>query len=391
MAEKDYYGILGVSKDASDDDIKKAYRHLAKKWHPDMNPDNRQEAESKFKDINEAYEVLSNPQKKKMYDQFGTADPQQAGFGGDSGYGPFGGNGYYRTYTSGSGDFGDDIFGDIFSSFFGGGFGGRSSSKSSKKTGPIDGTDIKTSIDITFEESYTGVEKEIYIMRDEVCDECNGSGAKAGTKPEDCPTCHGTGEIQQTISILIGQTVVRKTCPNCNGTGKVIKNPCTKCKGKGKVRKQVKIKVKVPAGIDNENVIRIEDLGNPGTRGGNNGDVYVTVHVKKSRTFTRDGYRVQLEVPITITQATLGANLKIPLVDGGEVEYTIPAGTQNEDSFTIKDKGFKVPNSTRQGDLIFTVIVNIPKRLTGEQRKLFEQLAKTMNEQPPVKKRGFFG
>ena len=215
MAEKDYYGILGVSKDASDDDIKKAYRHLAKKWHPDMNPDNRQEAESKFKDINEAYEVLSNPQKKKMYDQFGTADPQQAGFGGDSGYGPFGGNGYYRTYTSGSGDFGDDIFGDIFSSFFGGGFGGRSSSKSSKKTGPIDGTDIKTSIDITFEESYTGVEKEIYIMRDEVCDECNGSGAKAGTKPEDCPTCHGTGEIQQTISILIGQTVVRKTCPNC--------------------------------------------------------------------------------------------------------------------------------------------------------------------------------
>ena len=384
MANNDYYSTLGVDKNASEDDIKKAYRKLAKEWHPDRNPDKREEAEKKFKEINEAYEVLSNPQKKQMYDQFGTADPQQAGgFGG-------GGN-YYRTYSSGFDGFdGFDVdLGDILSGIFGGGFGGRSSSRT--RNGPVNGADIRTSIDISFEESFTGVEKEFYINRDEECDTCKGTGCKSGTNKKECPLCHGSGVITQVQSTLFGQTQVRRTCTKCGGEGKIIETPCETCKGKGQVRKQVKIKVKIPAGIDDGNNILLEGQGEPGRKGGHAGDVLVLVHVKKSRTFNREGLKVTCDIPVTITQATLGAEIKIPTVDGDAEKYQIPEGTQNGDKFYLRGKGFKNPNTGKVGDLEFTINVQIPKKLSKEQRELMNKLAETMNEQPPVKKRGLFG
>ena len=310
--KKDYYEILGVQKTATDDELKKAYIKMAKKYHPDANPDNKAEAEAKFKEVNEAYEVLSNPQKRKMYDQFGTADPQ--GFGGAGG--PFGGGNYY-SYTSsgfdGFSDFGD--LGDIFSSIFGG-------------------------------------------------------GAR---------------------NTILGQMQTSRTCTACHGTGEIIKEPCDNCKGKGTVRKQAKIKVKIPAGIDNNQTVVLRGEGEPGEKGGPKGDLYITIKMKKSNVYTRQGTTVMCEVPITITQATLGANLKIPMVDGSVENYAIPEGTQTGTKFTIRDRGFTSLNSSARGNFVFTVTVQTPKRLNKEQRDLLEKLAKTMNEQPPVKKRGLFG
>ena len=388
MAEKrDYYEVLGVSKNATQDEIKKAYRKLAKKYHPDANPDNKEEAEAKFKEVNEAYENLSDPQKRKMYDQFGHNGPQ--GFGGQ-GSGPFGQGGYYSYSSSGFdnfGDFGD--LGDIFSSFFGGGFGGRNSS--SRKNGPSKGADLNVRMEITFEQSYLGVEKEIVITRDEECEVCHGTGAKPGTSPIKCPTCHGTGQVTQVQNTILGQMQTTRTCSACHGTGEIIKEPCENCRGKGTVRKQPKIKVKIPAGIDDNQTVVLRGEGEPGKKGGAKGDLYITVKVKNHSVFTRKGNNVLCEIPITITQATLGAELEIPMVDGSKEKYKIPEGTQTGSKFNIRNKGFKSINSNSTGDFIFTVTVQTPKRLTKEQRELLVQLAKTMNEQPPVKKRGLFG
>ncbi len=383
MANKrDFYEILGVEKTATDEELKKAYRKLAKKYHPDANPDNKKEAEEKFKEVSEAYETLSNPQKRKMYDQFGPDGPQ--GFGGGN---P--GGGYYSYSTSGFdgfSDFGD--LGDIFSSFFGGGFGGRTSRT---KNGPKKGRDLKYSMNITFEESYLGVEKEIAINRDEECPTCHGNKAKPGTKVETCKACNGTGTIRQTVSTILGQMQTTKTCPNCNGEGKVIQEKCTECKGKGKIRKPVKIKVKIPAGISDNQTVVLRGEGEPGEKGGPKGDLYIVVNIKRHSVFSRNGDNVICQIPITFTQATLGADLKIPMVDGKEEIYRIPEGTQTGTKFSIRGKGFKAVNGNWNGDYIFTVVVQTPKRLTAEQRELLNQLAKTMNEQPPVKKRGIFG
>ena len=383
MANKrDFYEILGVEKTATDEELKKAYRKLAKKYHPDANPDNKKEAEEKFKEVSEAYETLSNPQKRKMYDQFGPDGPQ--GFGGGN---P--GGGYYSYSTSGFdgfSDFGD--LGDIFSSFFGGGFGGRTSRP---KNGPKKGRDLKYSMNITFEESYLGVEKEIAINRDEECPTCHGNKAKPGTKVETCKACNGTGTIRQTVSTILGQMQTTKTCPNCNGEGKVIQEKCTECKGKGKIRKPVKIKVKIPAGISDNQTVVLRGEGEPGEKGGPKGDLYIVVNIKRHSVFSRNGDNVICQIPITFTQATLGADLKIPMVDGKEEIYRIPEGTQTGTKFSIRGKGFKAVNGNWNGDYIFTVVVQTPKRLTAEQRELLNQLAKTMNEQPPVKKRGIFG
>ncbi len=383
MANKrDFYEILGVEKTATDEELKKAYRKLAKKYHPDANPDNKKEAEEKFKEVSEAYETLSNPQKRKMYDQFGPDGPQ--GFGGGN---P--GGGYYSYSTSGFdgfSDFGD--LGDIFSSFFGGGFGGRTSRT---KNGPKKGRDLKYSMNITFEESYLGVEKEIAINRDEECPSCHGNKAKPGTKVETCKACNGTGTIRQTVSTILGQMQTTKTCPNCNGEGKVIQEKCTECKGKGKIRKPVKIKVKIPAGISDNQTVVLRGEGEPGEKGGPKGDLYIVVNIKRHSVFSRNGDNVICQIPITFTQATLGADLKIPMVDGKEEIYRIPEGTQTGTKFSIRGKGFKAVNGNWNGDYIFTVVVQTPKRLTAEQRNLLNQLAKTMNEQPPVKKRGIFG
>ena len=382
--KRDYYEVLGVNKNATDDELKKAYRKLAKKYHPDANLDNKAEAEAKFKEVNEAYENLSDPQKRRMYDQFGTTDPQ--GFGGAGG--PFGGQGGYYSYSSSDfGDFGD--LGDIFSSFFGGGFGGRTSSR--RQSGPRKGNDLNLSMDITFEQAFSGVEKEVIITRDDTCETCNGSGAKPGTSKMKCPQCNGTGQVTQVQNTILGQMQTRRTCNSCHGTGEIIKEPCETCHGKGTVRKQPKIKVKIPAGIDDNQTVVLRGEGEPGEKGGPKGDLYITVRIKRHSIFTRKGNNVLCEIPITITQATLGAELEIPMVDGSKEKYKIPDGTQTGSKFTIKNKGFKSINSSSVGDFVFTVTIQTPKKLTKEQRDLLMQLAKTMNEQPPVKKRGLFG
>lgn len=386
-SKRDYYEVLGVNKNATDDELKKAYRKLAKKYHPDANLDNKAEAEAKFKEVNEAYETLSNPQKRRMYDQFGPDGPQ--GFGGGAG-GPFGGqNGYYSYSSSGFdgfGDFGD--LGDIFSSFFGGGFGGKSSRK---QNGPKKGADLNLQLDITFEEAFLGVEKEIIINRNEECSHCHGTGARPGTSVTKCPECNGTGQVRQVQNTILGQMQTTRTCATCHGSGEIIKEPCDICRGKGKVRKQPKIKVKIPAGIDNAQTVVLRGEGEPGEKGGPKGDLYITVKIKRHSIYTRSGNNVICDIPISITQATLGAELEIPMVDGSKEKYKIPDATQTGTKFVIKNKGFKSVNSNVVGDFIFNVVVQTPKRLTKEQRELLVQLAKTMNEQPPIKKRGLFG
>ena len=345
MANKrDYYEVLGVNKNVTDDDLKKAYRKLAKKYHPDANPDNKAEAEEKFKEVSEAYEVLSDSQKRRMYDQFGHDGPQAAG-------GP--GGGYYSYSSSGFdgfGDFGD--LGDIFSSFFGGGagFGGRTSSRQ-RTNGPKKGRDLQYNLDITFEESFLGTKKEISINRNEECKTCHGTKAKPGTNVVTCKTCGG----------------------------------------KGYVSKNVKIEVKIPAGISHGQTVVLKGEGEHGTKGGPNGDLYIVVSVRNHKIYKRQGDNVLCNIPITFTQATLGANLEIPMVDGSKENYKIPEGTQTGTKFVIKNKGFKAVNNNWKGDYIFTVEVQIPKKLTSEQRELLTKLAKTMSEQPPVKKKGIFG
>ncbi len=381
MANKrDYYEVLGVSKDASDEELKKAYRNLAKKYHPDANPDNKAEAETKFKEVNEAYENLSDPQKRRMYDQFGHDGPQ--GFGGG------GQNGYY-SYTSGFDGFDMGDIGDIFSSFFTGGFGGGRTSR--RKSGPVKGASLGVNTEITFEEAFLGVNKNITLTRNEECKTCHGSGAKPGTKPITCSACHGTGQVKQVQSTILGQIQTTRTCPICKGVGEVIPDPCPDCKGRGKVKKQVKINISIPAGINDNQELVLKNEGEPGIKGGPNGDVHVTVHIKRHSIYSRDGDNVICEIPITITQATLGADLDVPMVDGTKEKYRIPEGTQTGSRFVIKNKGFKSVRANWQGDFIFNVVVQTPKKLTKEQRDLLLQLAKTMNEQPPVKKRGIFG
>ena len=377
LGKRDYYEVLGVSKTATDDELKKAYRKLAKKYHPDANPDNKEEAEAKFKEVNEAYEVLSDSQKRQMYDQFGFDGPQNFG----------GGQGGYYSYGSGFSDFGDfGDLGDIFSSFFGGG-----TSRSRQSNGPRKGADLKTAIEITFEEAYLGVEKEINISRNEKCSSCGGSGAKKGTKAETCSMCGGKGRIQQVVTTPFGQMSTQKTCTQCGGSGKHIKEQCMDCRGKGYIRKPIKIKIKIPEGIDDGQTIPLRGEGEAGKNGGPNGDLYVVVRVKKHSIFSRKGEHVLCDVPISVTGAVLGTEIEVPMVDGTKEKFRIPEGTQTGTRFTIRNKGFKNVNGNWRGDFVFTVIVQIPKKLTKEQRELYSELAKTMNEQPPIKKKGIFG
>lgn len=378
MANKrDYYELLGVEKGASDEEIKKAYRKLAKKYHPDANPENKKEAEAKFKEVSEAYEVLSDKQKRTMYDQFGHDGPN-----------PFGGNaGGYQYYN---GNFGDFDASDIFSSIFDG-FGFDFGRNSKKQHGPRRGTDIVFNLDLSFEEAYMGIEKKISINRYEECGTCHGNGAKPGTSPITCTTCHGTGEITQTVTTILGQIQTKRACSTCGGTGKIIQEPCSDCKGKGKIRKAVNIDVKIPEGVDNDQVLTVRGQGELGESGAPRGDVKIAIRVRKHAVFKRQGDHVLCDIPITFTQATLGAELEIPMVDGTKEKYKIPEGTETNTRFVIKNKGFKGVMTGWKGDFIFTVIVQVPKKLTQEQRNLLVELAKTMNEQPPVKKKGIFG
>lgn len=374
MAEekRDYYEVLGVQKGASDDEIKKAYRKTAKKYHPDLHPDDK-EAEEKFKECNEAYEVLSDPQKKARYDQFGFAgvDPNYgAGQGGAGGYG-----------------FDGDIdLGDIFSSFFGGGFGGFGGRN---PNAPQRGRDIQITVSLTFEEAAKGCKKEVEVPKIEDCSECGGTGAAKGTSPKTCPDCGGRGVVNVQSRTAFGVMSTQRTCSTCGGRGKIIEHPCQKCAGKGKVRRKNKITVDIPAGIDEDRIINMRGYGDSGFNGGPAGDLKVAVDIKPHPHFKRDGYNVWYEKHVSFVEAALGAELQVPTLDGN-VKYTMPAGTQPNDVFKLKGKGIQRLNSVGRGDQLVRIIVDIPKSLTHEQKELLMQFDKDYTPPKNPAKEGFF-
>ena len=381
MAEsKDYYSILGVSKDATADDLKKAYRKLAKQYHPDAQhtDEDKKKAEAKFKEINEAYSVLSDENKRAQYDRFGS-NFEQAGFGG-SGFG-----GYSNAYDfSGFGGIDFDLE-DILGSVFGGGFG----SSSKKSQGPTRGADIRTNMSLKFEEAAFGVKKEISITRNEKCDSCNGSGAKPGSRVITCDKCGGRGKIQMTQNTIMGAFSTVKTCDKCSGTGKVIETPCEKCSGKGIVRKSRKIEINVPAGIDDGQAISLRGEGDAGKKGGPNGDLYVVMKVAPHKYFKRNGFDISANVRVPFTKMALGGDIKIPTLEG-EMEFNIPEGTTTGTKFRVKDQGIPILNGKGRGNLEFTVDVDVPKKLTDKQREILTEFAKTFGEEVNPKKRGIF-
>lgn len=355
MADKrDYYEVLGISRDAGDAEIKKAYRRLAKQFHPDVNQDDP-EAEHKFKEISEAYEVLNDSNKRARYDQYGHNDPAA---GGGSGFGGFGFGGVE----------------DIFESFFGG-FGGSSS----RKNGPRKGADIREHVVIEFEEAAFGVKKSLNVLRHENCSNCEGSGAKSGTEPEQCPKCKGSGRIRVRQNTLFGQFVNEQTCDSCNGAGKIIKEHCENCKGTGRVRKTRKIDLNIPAGIDNGHTISLRGEGEPGVKGGSSGDLLVTVKVKPHKEFIRNGTNIYLKTTISFAQAALGAELDIPTIDG-KVKYKIHEGTQSGDKFRMRNKGVPSLRTGARGDQIIEVFVEVPKKLNRKQKAALKAYAGLMGE-----------
>lgn len=362
--KRDYYDVLGVDKSADATAIKKAYRKLAMKYHPDKNPGDK-EAEEKFKEINEAYEVLSDETKRRNYDQFGHEGVNGQGFGGAGGFGGQGFGGF------------DDIFGDIFGDMFGGGFSGGSRQR---RRGPERGADIKQRVNISFEEAAFGKKVQVKINRSEECDQCHGSGAKPGTSKKTCPTCHGSGQVQSVQRTPFGNIASTRTCSTCNGEGEVIDSPCSKCHGKGSIRKTKTIEVDIPAGIDNGQMIKLGGQGELGTRGGPRGDLYIEVNVQSHPLFTRDGYDVYLEMPITFAQATLGDKIQVPTLDG-KVEYEVPEGTQTGTVFRLKGKGIPKLKSNVRGDQYVKVTVEIPKKLNEKQKELVREFAKECGQE----------
>ena len=376
MADKrDYYEVLGVQKGASDDEIKKAYRKVAKQYHPDLHPGDA-ECEAKFKEASEAYEILSDSEKRQRYDQYGHAgvDPN---FGAGGGFG--------------GADFGD--FGDIFSSFFGGGFGGGGQRR---RNGPVRGSDIEETVLLSFEEAAFGVKKSLKIYVIENCDECGGKGCKSEADRITCPTCKGTGEIKNITNSLFGQMVNVTTCSHCRGTGQIIKNPCSKCNGKGKIKRAKNIDVDIPAGINVNETVRYRGLGNVGSKGGPSGDLLVTVRIKNHPVFTRNGYDVHCIIPLTFVQAALGADIEIPILDEDKkytlssMVYSVPEGTQPGAEFRLKSKGIPSVRSGIRGDMYIHVDVEVPKNLNKEQKEALELFAKASNENNYKKHKSFF-
>ena len=374
MAEnkRDYYEVLGVDKNAGADEIKKAYRKSAMKYHPDRNPGDK-EAEEKFKELGEAYEVLSDPEKKSRYDQFGFA-------GVDPNYG--GGQGGFGGGFGGFGDFGD--LGDIFGSFFGG--GGR---RQNTQNMPRRGENVGARLDLTFEEAAFGAEKEVAAQRIENCSACNGSGSEDG-KIETCSQCKGSGQVYTVRNIMGMQMQTQTTCPQCSGRGRIVKNPCNTCRGKGKVRRTQKVKVNVPAGIDHGQTVRLRGEGSVGANGGPNGDLMVDVYIRQHPIFEREGIHVYCEVPITFTQAALGAEIDVPTLDG-KVKFEVPEGTQTGKMFSLSGRGIpSINNPKRRGDHRFTVVVETPTKLTKEQKELLRKLDETMDRKSNPKRNKFF-
>ena len=370
--KRDYYEVLGLQKSASEDEIKKAFRKAAKENHPDLHPGDK-EAEARFKEINEAYEVLSDPDKKSRYDQFGFA-------GVDPNFGAGAGGAY-------SGGFGDFDLGDIFGNIFGGGFGGSARTRNS----PMKGESIRQNVSISFEEAAFGCDKKITFNRVEPCPDCGGSGCAPGSSPQTCPDCRGTGTVVTQRQTMFGVMQTQTDCPKCGGRGKIINDPCKKCRGLGNVRRQKSIDFSIPAGIDDGQTVSKRGEGHVGLNGGPNGDLLVSVSVRPHEYFTREGTSVLLTYPISVTQAILGAEVEVPTLDG-KVKYTIPEGTQSGTVFRLRGKGIPYLRSQdRRGDQFVTVAVEIPKALTKEQRELVEKLASSMNEKSPnLKKKKFW-
>ena len=374
MAEKrDYYEVLGVSKNASEDEIKRAYKKLARKYHPDMNPGDK-EAEEKFKEVNEANEVLSNPEKKAKYDQFGFAGVDPNYGAGQGGYGGAGGF-----------DFGD--LGDIFGSFFGGGFGGGGRRN---PNAPQRGESIRASLSVEFTEAAFGCEKSITIDRSEQCPTCKGKGCAPGTTPEVCTQCHGTGTVTQAQRTPFGMMQSQTDCPKCRGRGQIIHQPCPDCRGAGAVRKRRTIQVNIPAGIDNGQTISLRGQGHSGKNGGPAGDLLITVMVRPHEIFRRDGTAVFCEAPITFTQAVLGGTLEIPTIDG-KVKYDIPEGTQTGTVFRLRGKGIPVLNGRGRGDQYVTVNIETPRNLNREQKEALKKFSESLGEGNYEKHKNFFG
>ena len=371
MADKrDYYEVLGVSKGATADEIKKAYRKLAKKYHPDVNPDNK-EAQEKFVEANEAFEVLSDPDKRSKYDTYGhSAFDPNAGFGGQGGFGGFGG------------------FSDIFDMFsgFGGGFGGGGSTQ---RTGPQRGRDLEQVVEIDFLEAAFGVEKQITISRNEKCSKCGGHGGKSESDVKTCPNCNGTGQERVVQRTVLGQFVNMRTCSHCGGRGKIVANPCSDCRGTGVVRKSKKIDVKIPAGIDHGQTISLRGEGEAGKFGGPSGDLYIVVYIKKHSVFKREGMNVYVDVPITFAEAALGGKIVVPTIDG-KVEFSIPEGTQSGTVFSLKGKGITSLRGTQRGHQYVTVNVEIPKKLNNNQKDILKQFQETFEPQNHSKRKKFF-
>ena len=366
MANKDYYETLGVDKNASAEEIKKAYRQLAKKYHPDMNKDDENAAQ-KFKEVNEAYQVLSDESKRAQYDQFGSAV-----FDGSAGAG------------AGGFDFsGFGGFGDIFDTIFGGG-------RAAPRNGPKRGNDVEASITITFEEAAFGCKKEITVTRREKCDECNGSGAAPGSSVKTCPTCGGTGQVRREQRTMMGSFMNVSTCTTCNGEGTIKEHPCEKCRGTGRVGRSRTISVNIPAGIDNGQILTMSGQGDAGTKGGPAGDLMVYITVKPHKIFQRDGADLHMNMPISFAQAALGCELEVPTLDG-KVRYTIPAGTQTGTVFRLRDKGMKYLRSDKHGDLYVTMNIEVPRKLTEKQKELLLEFEGITPTKEHKKGRGFFG
>ena len=383
MAEKrDYYEVLGIGKNATDAEIKSAYRKLAKKYHPDLNPGNK-EAEEKFKEVNEANDVLSDPQKRQRYDQFGFAgvDPNYAAANG-GGAGGFGGG-------FGGVDLGD-LFGDIFGGGFGGGFSGFGGGSSTRTANaPRKGHDIQGSVNLTFEEAAHGCSKKITINRQDTCPDCGGTGAAKGTSPETCPDCGGRGYVVTQQRTPFGVMQSQQPCSHCGGRGTIIRNPCKTCRGTGKTAARKSLEINIPAGIDDDQNIALRGQGDAGSNGGPAGDVIVHVTVKADPMFERDGYDVTIHVPITFSQAVLGDDVEVPTVDGRIVQH-IPEGTQSGTKFRLRGQGIQYLNGRGRGDQYVIVDVEIPKKVTRAQREALKAFEDSMKEDNYEKRKGFF-
>lgn len=354
MSKRDYYEVLGVPRDADENTIKSAYRKLARQHHPDVNKS--EDAEERFKEINEAYEVLSDGDKRAAYDRFGHA-AAQGGFGGSGqGFGGFSGG-----------------FGDIFEEFFGGFGGGMRSAQ----RGPVRGNDLRYDLEITFQEAVFGVEKEIEVPRQEMCPQCQGSGAEPGTKPIRCPQCNGTGEVRRAQQTILGQFVSVTTCPRCNGEREIATTPCTNCRGQRRVNVTRKLAVSIPAGVDDGMRIRLAGEGEPGERGGPPGSLFVVLRVQPHPLFQRQDNDILLELPVNIVQATLGAEVEVPTLDGPS-KLTIPSGTQHGAVFRLRGKGVPILRSSRRGDQLVAVRVVVPEKLNDKQKKLLKELGESL-------------